>query len=73
MAKAKVPEECHEFRITLYTLKEYMDWTDEDVAKRLGVTVRTVANMRKDPGSVAGCHILKVQALAAAARENYGR
>lgn len=67
-----LPKECIEFRIALYTLKEYKGWTDAQVAKRLDVSERTVRNMRADPFSASGVNILKVQALAQEARERYG-
>ena len=71
MAKLKIPKECIEFRIALYTLKEYKGWTDEDVGKRIGVSARTVRRMREDPFSASGGNILKIQSLAAEARANY--
>lgn len=71
MAKAKIPKECIKFKIALYALKEYKSWTDEDVAKRIGVSSRTVRRMREDPFSASGVNILKVQALAEEAEANY--
>ena len=34
--KARPPAEVIDFRIKLYGLLQYKNWTDEDLAKRLG-------------------------------------
>lgn len=69
--KAKPPREAVDFQIQLYALQQYKRWTDEDLAKRLGVSSRTIIRMRKDPFSVSGQYILKVQSLLEEAKENY--
>ena len=43
----KPPKCLVEFRIALYALKEFKGWTDADIAKRLGVTERTVRRIDK--------------------------
>ena len=59
--KAKPPAEVIDFRIKLYGLLQYKNWTDEDLAKRLGISAQTVSNMRTDPFVTSGANILKVQ------------
>ena len=71
MKKAKPPVEVVEFTIQMYALQQYKRWTDDDLAKRLGVSTRTIIRMRKDPFSVSGQYILKVQSLLEEAKENY--
>ena len=58
-----------DFRLQLESVKIRKGWTDEDLAKRLGVTERTIGNMRRDPFSVRGQFVLTVQALAKEAEE----
>lgn len=67
----KLPRSLIEFRITLYALKEYKGWTDEDIAKRIGTTDRTIRRMRHDPYAASGAHILKVQELLEDAKKDY--
>ncbi|WP_347005254.1 hypothetical protein [Enterocloster clostridioformis] len=67
----KTPKWIIEFKIDLYALKEYKGWTDEDLGKQLGVTSRTVMNMRKNPCSVNGGLILRVQDMLKDAEEKY--
>lgn len=50
-----------DFRIKLDALKTRRKWSDEDIAKRLGVTPVTVSNMRRDPFRVSGMYVLMVQ------------
>ncbi len=59
------------FKVDLYALKEYKGWTDEELGKRLGVSARTVGNMRRNPSSVNGALILKIQSLLKEAKEKY--
>ena len=67
----KNPKWAVEFKITLYALKEYKGWTDEDLGKQLGVTSRTIMTMRKNPCSVNGGLILRVQDMLREAAEKY--
>ena len=67
----KPPKCLVEFRIALYALKEFKGWTDADIAKRLGVTERTVRRMRQDPFSANGGNILKVQEMLEEERNSY--
>ena len=67
----KTPKRIIDFKIDLYALKEYRSWTDEDLGKQLGVTSRTVMNMRKNPCSVNGGLILRVQDMRREAEEKY--
>ena len=55
----KMPAWAIEFKVDLYALKE------------LGVTARTVGNMRRNPSSVNGALILKVQSMLKEAKEKY--
>lgn len=67
----KTPEMGRRVKLDLYALKEYKGWTDEDLGKQLGVTSRTVMNMRKNPCSVNGGIILRVQDMLREAAEKY--
>lgn len=67
----KNPKWAVDFKITLYALKEYRGWTDEDLGKQLGVTSRTIMNMRKNPCSVNGGIILRVQDMLREAEDKY--
>lgn len=67
----KKPKWAVDFKIDLYALKEYKGWTDEDLGKQLGVTSRTIMNMRKNPCSVNGGLILRVQDMLREAAEKY--
>ena len=69
--KAKPPAEVIDFRIKLYGLLQYKNWTDEDLAKRLGISAQTVSNMRADPFVTSGANILKVQSLYEEAKREY--
>lgn len=71
MQKQKLPRSLIEFRIALYALKELRGWTDADIAKRLGVTDRSVRRMRQDPFSASGGNVLKVQEMLEDARKEY--
>lgn len=61
--KGKVPRWVSDFRIELYALKEYRGWTDEELGLRLGVSARTIANAKRDPCSVNGGIILRIQEM----------
>lgn len=67
----KNPKWAVDFKITLYALKEYRGWSDEDLGKQLGVTSRTIMGMRKNPCSVNGGIILRVQEMLKEAEEKY--
>lgn len=67
----KMPEWAVAFKVDLYAIKEYRSWTDEELGKRLGVTARTIRSMRRNPSSVNGGLVLKVQALLKEAKEKY--
>ena len=67
----KMPAWAIEFKVDLYALKEFKGWTDEELGKRLGVTARTDGNMRRNPSSVNGALILKVQSMLKEAKEKY--
>ncbi|WP_455649077.1 hypothetical protein [Enterocloster citroniae] len=67
----KKPKWVVDFKIDLYALKEYKGWTDAELGKQLGVTDRTIMNMRKDPCSVNGGFILRVQDMLKEAKEKY--
>ena len=69
--KARPPAEVIDFRIKLYGLLQYKNWTDEDLAKRLGISAQTVSNMRTDPFVTSGAYILKVQSLYEEAKREY--
>ena len=53
-----------DFRLQMEAVKIRRNWTDEEIAKRLGCSTRTLSNMRDDPFSVRGQYILVIQALA---------
>ena len=55
----KAPSWEIDFKVDLYALKEYKGWTD------------TVGNMRRNPSSVNGALILKIQSLLKEAKEKY--
>ena len=67
----KKPKWAVDFKIDLYALKEYKGWTDVELGTQLGVTDRTVMNMRKNPCSVNGGLILRVQDMLKEAKEKY--
>ena len=67
----KKPKWAVDFKIDLNALKEYKGWTDVELGKQLGVTDRTVMNMRKNPCSVNGGLILRVQDMLKEAKEKY--
>lgn len=67
----KNPKWAVNFKIDLYALKEYRGWSDEDLGKQLGVTSRTIINMRKNPCSVNGGIILRVQDMLRDAADKY--
>ena len=67
----KMPEWAVAFKVDLYALKEYRSWTDEELGKRQGVTARTIRSMRRNPSSVNGGLVLKVQAMLKEAKEKY--
>lgn len=69
--KAKPPREAVDFMVQIYAVKQYKRWTDEDLAKYLGVCKNTITRMRNDPFSVSGGLILRTQALLEKAKENY--
>ena len=57
----KLPGYVIEFQITLDGIKRYTGWGDEEVAKRLNITARTLRSIRKDPASAKGITILQAQ------------
>ena len=62
MAKKTLAENAAiDFKNQLDELQNITDWKDKELAEVLGCTDRTITNMRKDPFSVAGEWILKVQ------------
>ena len=58
---AKLPGYMIEFQIAIDGVKRYTGWTDEEFAKQLGVSVCTIRSAKRDPCSVNGGIILKVQ------------
>lgn len=58
---SKLPGYMIEFQIALDGVKRYTGWTDEEFAEQLGVSVCTVRSARRDPCSVNGGIVLRVQ------------
>ncbi len=69
--RAKPLPEVIEFRIDLYALLQYKQWNDSDLARWLGVSVRTVRAMRKDPYSTRAANVLRIQSELKKARAAY--
>lgn len=68
----KLPSYIIEFQIAMDGIKRYTGWTDEEFAQRLGVTDRTLRNIRKDPCSANGGLILRVQNMLQEYRRKAG-
>lgn len=68
--KTKQERNADSFRIDLESLKILKNWTDEDIAKRLGISLPTVRRMRADPYSAKGCYILEIQGMLREAKKD---
>ena len=74
MPRRAVPSpEVIEFRVDLYALMQYKQWTDDDLAKWLGISVRTVRAMRKNPYSTSAANVRRVQSELQKAKAAYER
>lgn len=62
MAKSLTENAKIDFLIKLDALKRITGSDDNDIAKLLGCSLKTVGNMRSDPFSTSGRYILMVQA-----------
>ena len=68
----KLPAYIIEFQITLDGVKRYSGWTDAELAKKLGVSERTLGNLRSDPCAASGGLILRVQNMLQEYRKKAG-
>ena len=68
----KLPPYAIEFQITLDGVKRYSGWTDAELAKKLGVSERTLGNLRSDPCAASGGLILRVQYMLLEYRKKAG-
>lgn len=68
----KLPGYIVEFQIAMDGVKRYTGWTDEEFAQKLGVTDRTLRNMRRDPCSANGGLILQIQDMLKKFRQKAG-
>ena len=68
----KLPAYIIEFQIAMDGVKRYTGWTDEEFAQKLGVSDRTLRNIRKDPCSANGGLILRVQYMLQDMRRKAG-
>lgn len=71
--KARPMPEVIDFRIELYALLQYKQWTDSDLAEWLGISPRTVRAMRQDPYSTSAANVLRVQSELKKAKAAYER
>lgn len=68
----KLPPYAIEFQIALDGVKRYSGWTDAELAKKLGVSDRTLRNLRSDPCAASGGLILRVQNMLQEYRRKAG-
>ncbi|CCY87011.1 putative uncharacterized protein [Clostridium sp. CAG:149] len=68
--KTKQERNADHFRIELESLKIIKNWTDEDLAKRLGISLPTVRRMRAEPYSAKGGYILEIQGMLREAKKD---
>lgn len=68
----KLPSYIIEFQIAMDGVKRYTGWTDEEFAAKLGVSVVTLRGARRDPCSVNGGLILRVQNMLQEYRRKAG-
>ena len=70
-----LPAYIIEFQIAMDGVKRYTGWTDEEFAQKLGISVVTLRSARRNPCSVNGGLILRVQDMLRVLRkkaENVG-
>lgn len=61
--KSRQERNADRFRIILESLKILKNWTDADLAKRLGISLPTMRRIRADPYSTKSAYILEIQGM----------
>ena len=69
---AKLPAYIIEFQIAMDGVKRYTGWTDEEFAEKMGISVVTLRGARRDPCSVNGGLVLRVQSMLQELRRKAG-
>ena len=68
----KLPPYIIEFQIAMDGIKRYTGWTDEEFAEKMGISVVTLRGARRDPCSVNGGLVLRVQEMLRELRKKAG-